>query len=208
MDFEYGEIAEKFRIEFRHWLEENLDTNWREFVGDVNLDNPAAGADHPWLREWDKRLYEAGYKGIAWPEEYGGREADLMDERVGRFDPQRARARFADGFEPTCTRHVVVDGQRVGFVVVKLAADGLRLACVGAVGLALTGALALACFSKLYGVAFLGTSRTPAHTPDATGERGRRARAPGAGGAMVQPRHGGGPEVERSDVGRHGGALE
>ncbi len=48
-------------------------------------------------------------------------------ERVGRFDPQRARARFADGFEPTCTRHVVVDGQRVGFVVVKLAADGLRL---------------------------------------------------------------------------------
>ncbi len=48
-------------------------------------------------------------------------------ERIGRFDPQRARARFADGFEPACTRHVVVGGQRVGFVVVKTAAEGLRL---------------------------------------------------------------------------------
>lgn len=48
-------------------------------------------------------------------------------ERIGRFDPQRARARFADGFDPACTRHVVLGGQRIGFVVVKPAGDGLRL---------------------------------------------------------------------------------
>ena len=48
-------------------------------------------------------------------------------ERIGRFDPQRARARFSDAFEPSCTRHVVLGGQRVGFVVVKDEAAGLRL---------------------------------------------------------------------------------
>ena len=40
-------------------------------------------------------------------------------ERIGRFDPERARARLAASFEPARTRHIVVDGARVGFVVVK-----------------------------------------------------------------------------------------
>ena len=40
-------------------------------------------------------------------------------ERVGRFDPQRARDRFLAHFEPAHTRHVVVDGARVGFVVAR-----------------------------------------------------------------------------------------
>lgn len=48
-------------------------------------------------------------------------------ERLGRFDPARARARFLDGFEPAHTRHVVVDGERVGFVVVKPDGDDLLL---------------------------------------------------------------------------------
>jgi GNAT superfamily N-acetyltransferase len=48
-------------------------------------------------------------------------------ERVGRFDPMRARERFAAGFEPSATRHIVVAGQRVGFVVVKLLSTGLLL---------------------------------------------------------------------------------
>ena len=48
-------------------------------------------------------------------------------ERLGRFDPARARARFLDGFDPEHTRHLVVDGQRVGFVVVKPDGDGLLL---------------------------------------------------------------------------------
>jgi len=40
------------------------------------------------------------------------------------------------------------------------AEGALRTASVAAAGLALTGALALACFSKLHGVVFLGSSRT------------------------------------------------
>jgi ribosomal protein S18 acetylase RimI-like enzyme len=48
-------------------------------------------------------------------------------ERLGRFDPVRARERFARGFEPERTRHVLLDGQRVGFVVVKPHPQGLQL---------------------------------------------------------------------------------
>lgn len=40
-------------------------------------------------------------------------------ERVGRFDPVRARERFLGGFQPCHTRHIEVSGKRVGFVVVK-----------------------------------------------------------------------------------------
>lgn len=46
---------------------------------------------------------------------------------LGRFDPKRARERFAATFLPRCTRHVVVTEQRVGFVVVKPQADALLL---------------------------------------------------------------------------------
>lgn len=48
-------------------------------------------------------------------------------ERIGRFDPARARERFTSGFEPACTRHILLDRQRVGFVVVKNHPDGLLL---------------------------------------------------------------------------------
>ena len=48
-------------------------------------------------------------------------------ERIGRFDAQRARRRFLDSFEPVLTRHVVVGGARVGFVVVRPQGDGLLL---------------------------------------------------------------------------------
>jgi len=48
-------------------------------------------------------------------------------EAVGRFDPQRARARFLDGFAPEYTREAVCEGTRVGFVVVRPVEDHLLL---------------------------------------------------------------------------------
>jgi GNAT superfamily N-acetyltransferase len=39
-------------------------------------------------------------------------------ERSGRFDPQRARERLSRGFLPAYTRHILRDGELVGFVVV------------------------------------------------------------------------------------------
>ncbi|KWT11100.1 MULTISPECIES: GNAT family N-acetyltransferase [Pseudomonas syringae group] len=48
-------------------------------------------------------------------------------ERVGRFDPVRARERFREGFSAPDTRYIEVADDRVGFVVVKALADGLVL---------------------------------------------------------------------------------
>ena len=39
-------------------------------------------------------------------------------ERLGRFDPKRARERLAAGFAPPHMQHIVRDGQRIGFVTV------------------------------------------------------------------------------------------
>lgn len=51
-------------------------------------------------------------------------------ERIGRFDPIRARERFLSNFTPALTRHVIIDGAsrvRVGFVVIRPHDDHLLL---------------------------------------------------------------------------------
>lgn len=48
-------------------------------------------------------------------------------QRIGRFDPDRARERFRSGFSPAHTQHIVVDGARVGFLVTRPLAEHLLL---------------------------------------------------------------------------------
>ncbi|OUM05791.1 GNAT family N-acetyltransferase [Pseudomonas syringae] len=48
-------------------------------------------------------------------------------ERVGRFDPVRARERFREGFSAMYTHYIQVDGSKVGFMAVKPTSDGLLL---------------------------------------------------------------------------------
>lgn len=48
-------------------------------------------------------------------------------QRVGRFDPQRARDRFLSAYAPGLTRHILLGGQKVGFYVVKPEINGLLL---------------------------------------------------------------------------------
>jgi GNAT superfamily N-acetyltransferase len=48
-------------------------------------------------------------------------------ERIGRFDPLRARERFRSGFEPEHTRYIVVSTEKVGFLVTKPQAHHLLL---------------------------------------------------------------------------------
>jgi len=40
-------------------------------------------------------------------------------ERIGRFDPQRARERFLASFDPSLCRFIVADGVRVGFILIR-----------------------------------------------------------------------------------------
>lgn len=48
-------------------------------------------------------------------------------ERIGRFDESRARSRFLSTFAAEFTRHIEVDGERVGFVVLTRHQDHLSL---------------------------------------------------------------------------------
>lgn len=85
MDFDYGPEAEEFRKEVRKFLDEHLDPDWREkhlADVDVDLDDPAQQIDHPFLREWDRILYDNGFNGIAWPKEYGGRGLSTLEQVV------------------------------------------------------------------------------------------------------------------------------
>lgn len=89
MDFTYPPEAEAFRLEVRAWLEENLDDELRA-VARSGLDAyPAALAR---LRQWNRDLAEAGYAAIAWPRQYGGREAGIMDQVVLAEEMSRAGA--------------------------------------------------------------------------------------------------------------------
>ena len=48
-------------------------------------------------------------------------------ERLGRFDPARARERLRAGFAPAFMRHIVADGERIGFLTLRPADGALRI---------------------------------------------------------------------------------
>ena len=90
MNFDYPPEAETFRSEFRAWLETNLDPAL------VNGAGPMAAVESPEvldrLRAWNRQLADAGYAAIAWPVEYGGRGAAVMEQVVYAEELSRAGA--------------------------------------------------------------------------------------------------------------------
>lgn len=48
-------------------------------------------------------------------------------ERIGRFDPQRAKERFISNFEPENTKYIVLNGSKIGFVAVKVTDSEISL---------------------------------------------------------------------------------
>lgn len=48
-------------------------------------------------------------------------------QALGRYDERRSRERLAEGFVPAHTQHIVVGGQRVGFLVLRRLSHSLRL---------------------------------------------------------------------------------
>jgi alkylation response protein AidB-like acyl-CoA dehydrogenase len=78
VDFAYPPEVESFRVELREWLEANLDDRFRGLAY-------SAEPDDVWLdsmREWNRRLADAGYATMSWPVEYGGRGAGLLEQVV------------------------------------------------------------------------------------------------------------------------------
>jgi alkylation response protein AidB-like acyl-CoA dehydrogenase len=84
VDFRDTPEEAAFRAELRSWLRDNLPADWAERPPHVG------NYDEDFLREWSGRLYDAGYVGITWPTEYGGR--GLGHTFQGIFLEESARA--------------------------------------------------------------------------------------------------------------------
>jgi len=78
MDYRYPQLAEKFRHEVHSWLDKNLGTDLRGVYnrGDI------VPADLARLKAWNKKMADARLVAISWPEQYGGRNAGVMEQVV------------------------------------------------------------------------------------------------------------------------------
>ncbi|MBA2794045.1 MAG: acyl-CoA dehydrogenase family protein [Thermoleophilaceae bacterium] len=84
MDLTLSPNEEAFRDELRGWLSEN-------HPGEVPTGDEAGFA---FRVEWQKRLHAAGYAGLSWPEEYGGKGATLIEQAI--YGEEMARAKAPD----------------------------------------------------------------------------------------------------------------
>jgi alkylation response protein AidB-like acyl-CoA dehydrogenase len=66
----------QFRSDLRAWIDANLPEDKRGGRGG------AQRFDDPFMREWSKRLYEAGYAGLTWPKEFGGASAPYSHQAI------------------------------------------------------------------------------------------------------------------------------
>jgi alkylation response protein AidB-like acyl-CoA dehydrogenase len=87
--FQEGEQAmsdESFRLELRAWLAANTTDEFREKRTMTFQEKVAV------RRAWQRKLFEVGWIGIGWPQEYGGRGASLMQEAIYNEEMARAQA--------------------------------------------------------------------------------------------------------------------
>ncbi len=88
MDLRFTDEEEAFRGELRAWLAEVLPDVAPE---PDRFDWPAR---RTWDTDWQRRLYDAGYAGINWPKEYGGRGATPAEHLIFLEETERARAPY------------------------------------------------------------------------------------------------------------------
>jgi len=85
MNLDFSPAEKRFREEVRGWLAENVPHEHR----------PADGAE---MRDfdlaWQRRQYEAGWAGIAWPTEYGGRGLSTIQQLIWYEEYARAGAPY------------------------------------------------------------------------------------------------------------------
>ncbi len=79
MDLAFTAEQNAFRAELRSWLGANLKRGWSEEVRDPSHD---ADSLVEVRRAWQRKLHDAGYLGMGWPAEWGGRGATAVEEAI------------------------------------------------------------------------------------------------------------------------------
>jgi alkylation response protein AidB-like acyl-CoA dehydrogenase len=82
VDLTLSPSEQAFRDELRAWLADN-------HPGEQPKGDDEAFA---FRRAWQRELYEAGYAGLSWPQEYGGRGATVIEQAIFGEEMTRARA--------------------------------------------------------------------------------------------------------------------
>jgi alkylation response protein AidB-like acyl-CoA dehydrogenase len=86
MDLTPTPEQQQFRAELRAWLSENAPAP----VGRGAQETMEQRFER--LRAWQRKLYEAGWAGVSWPKEYGGRGASLLEQVIFLEEMARAQA--------------------------------------------------------------------------------------------------------------------
>jgi alkylation response protein AidB-like acyl-CoA dehydrogenase len=81
MDLNLSPSELKFRNEFRAWLTPNVPKNWDSRRGEA-AKAQSMEERFEFLKKWQQKMYEAGWAGVSWPKEYGGRGASLMQQVI------------------------------------------------------------------------------------------------------------------------------
>jgi alkylation response protein AidB-like acyl-CoA dehydrogenase len=76
MDLNLSPAELQFRDELRAWLAANVPKDW-----DAKRDQ-TMHQRFDFLKRWQRTMYEAGWAGVSWPREYGGRGASLMEQVI------------------------------------------------------------------------------------------------------------------------------
>jgi len=112
----------QFRTDLRAWIEANLPLEKRGGRGG------AQRFDDPFIREWSRMLYDAGYAGLTWPKEYGGAgapysfQAILYEELAAAQAPPHVGVIGLGMAGPTIIAHGT-DEQKARYLQPLLAAD-------------------------------------------------------------------------------------
>jgi alkylation response protein AidB-like acyl-CoA dehydrogenase len=90
VDFTLTPEQEAFREEVRAWLKVNIPRDWEaRAMGSADVPRPEA---YDAMRVWQRKLYDAGFIGLTWPKEYGGRSLTFLEEMILHEEMALAKA--------------------------------------------------------------------------------------------------------------------
>jgi alkylation response protein AidB-like acyl-CoA dehydrogenase len=90
VDFTLTPEQNKFREDVRTWLAANIPHGWEaRAMGSSDVPRPEA---YDAMRAWQRTLYDAGFIGLTWPKEYGGRGLTFLEEMILHEEMALAKA--------------------------------------------------------------------------------------------------------------------
>ena len=77
MRLRYGDAEERFRDELVTWLDANAPSRQ-----ELSMPKRSSADLRPWARDWQRRLFDAGWLVPGWPPELGGRNASAGEQMI------------------------------------------------------------------------------------------------------------------------------